>query len=69
MSLANQQSLATALGLIPAEQATDAEPEQDAPDFDGGPRESAPLPADAEAVHNELVGELLGRMSAGGGGA
>jgi hypothetical protein len=54
MSLASQRAIARALGLMPEEVGDVPEPEQ-FPDFDGGAREPAPLPANPVGEHNDFV--------------
>jgi len=40
----------------------------DAPDFDGGVRNTAPGPTNPVSDHDELLGELLRNLPTGGGG-
>lgn len=45
------------LGMLPKEEAEEL-PENEAPDFDGGARETPPLPSDPEADMNSLIVDL-----------
>jgi hypothetical protein len=54
------------LGLL-GEEPTDAE-EDSPPDFDGGVRETPPLPSDPVAEHNATILEYLRTTQGRGGG-
>lgn len=71
MNPAQQRAFLENLGMV------DPEPEQEqqevdpaAPDFDGGPRQTAPLPSDPETDHNKTLLDLLDnhREAPSGGG-
>jgi hypothetical protein len=68
MSARSQRQLAELLGLVPADQPNpEPEEERGPPEFDGGVRESAPVPSDPEADLNAFVLDLIRNHSGGGG--
>ena len=67
MSIENQRRVLRALGLLPPEQAQQPE-EPEVPSFDGGARETPPLPSDPEADHGQTVVKSVQRWKSGQGG-
>jgi hypothetical protein len=67
VSIEHQRRVLRALGLLPPEQAEQPE-EPGLPSFDGGARETPPLPSDPEADHGQTVVQIIQRSLWGEGG-